>query len=1162
MLKENQILSELLDGVTKWSELKGKLEEHNTIQTETTSKKTLAGKIFECFSKHYFLTVPDKKDFYKNVWYYEEIPNRVKEHLKLPSIDHGIDLLLEDIYGKYHAVQCKFKNDESKSLSWSGDKIANVFALGTNCDKVIVFSNSSDVTKVAKAFSDKYEQILNDSLLELNEEYFQIIHQLAKGNNPPELEKYTPRKHQKTAISKTVSHLKNNSRAQLILPCGAGKSLTSLWIKESLEAKSTLVLVPSLALLKQIKTDWARHKSQAYKPLYVCSEKDIHKSDKDTPKVHTYEIGGPVTTDILEIKSFLQSDSHKIVFSTYQSIKAVSEACLSISRFSFDLTICDEAHRTAGSKEKNTYTLVHSNEKLPSKKRLYMTATPKVASTNLKSRLGEDYSLLCDMSNPEIYGEEAYRMSFGEAIQNKILVDYKIIGIGVSDKEIQKYIIKREYVNDVTAEELAHNFALDLVMRKHQAFHGLTFHSKVKLAQEFAQRHNQYFDNIYAESVNGKQTTTHRKKILEDFKNRERAIVSNARCLTEGVDVPTIDLIYFCDPKSSKIDIVQASGRALRKDPSGKKQMGLIVIPIFHHLDQDIEKEISQNPIFNHLIQVVRALCDQDERLEAEINKLSSSKGRRNSRIQIDHSLAETEKIIQLEGLETKLKNTLFDTIIEKNKTPESRWKDNYEKLKDYFSENKNSDVPARYKKDKSLGNWVVAQRVRYKSNKLSKKQIDKLNELEFNWDGNEDIFELFIQKLLEFKSKYGHTNVPIRNKEFPRLGTWTNKYRVILNNGSLQEDGNITHKGSSLSKTQQIRLEEIGFRKKANLNDWESYYNQLKEHYQKYGNSAPKQADYPELYGWVFRIRKGRQLITKEQKKELEKIDFNFESTRSKRESWDITFQKLLLYKEEHGHCQVPRGYSDSTLANFVARNRFLINNNKISEDRLKKLNSIEFDTKRNNSDPWLNRFQELKIYFDNHGSCDVKKDDDPSLYSWILIQRGRFKKSKLSDEQIENLNSLNFIWNPKVETSGGLNKWNEKFEELKAYKAKFGHVNVPQLNPDYKSLGRWLNDQRTRKKGKLSGTKRIYLESEKVIKLNSLGVVWDIKEHEWSLKLSELEIFYKKNGHFNVKQSDPDFKGLYNWLHKIKKKGTSEAKRERLSSIGYPIEEIKIEQ
>jgi superfamily II DNA or RNA helicase len=898
MIKEKQILIELLQGVTKWSELKNRLENYNTSQTETTTKKTLAGRIFECFSKYYFLIDPEKKDLYQNVWNYEEIPQKIKETLKLPQIDHGIDILLEDIDGKFHAVQCKFKNDESKSLSWSGDKIANVFALGTNCEKIIVFSNVSDVTKVAKAFTSKYEQILNDTLLDLTEEIFEKIYEFAKGNKPAELKKHKPREHQKIAISKVVTHLNKNDRGQLILPCGAGKTLTSLWIKEALNSKVTLVLVPSLALLKQIKNDWARHKNQKYRPLYVCSEKDINKNDIDSPTVHTYEIGGPVTTNANEIKSFLERDFEKIVFSTYQSIMAVSEACLQIEGFMFDLIICDEAHRTAGSSKKNTFTLVHDNQKLPSIKRLYMTATPKVASASLKTKLGEDYSFLCDMSNPEIYGTEAYRMSFGEAIKKGILVDYKIIGIGVTDKDIKKYIQEREFIGQITAEDLAHNFALNLVMNKYEAFHGLTFHSKVILAQEFAKRHEKYFDNIYAESVNGKQTTTYRKKVLDEFKNSSKGIVSNARCLTEGVDVPTIDLIYFCDPKSSKIDIVQASGRALRKDPTGKKKQGLIVVPIFHHIDQDVEQEISNNPIFNYLIQVVRSLCDQDERLEAEINKLSSKKGKRtNSRIEIDFSDEETERIIKLEGLEKKIKDTLFDIIIEKNRTPASRWNDNYERLKEYYNDQGHSNIPARYKLDKTLATWVVRQRVSNNKKVLSEEQFDKLELLDFDWNPKKKVFDEFCIRIVEFEKIYGHTNVPIQSTDFPKLGKWTNKYRNIINKGIPQSDGSIKVKEGSLSKNQIEKLEKLGFNKRVRSRSWMDFFKKLKKFYDKNGHLNITQTQSYSLYHLISRIRKNQSDLTLEQRKLLESIGFNFLT------KTEAKYVALDLFFKQHGH-------------------------------------------------------------------------------------------------------------------------------------------------------------------------------------------------------------------------------------------------------------------
>lgn len=1642
MQNTNQILTELLEGVKKWSDLKPKLEDYNTSKTNKTAKKTIAGKIFEFFSKYYFETNPEKIDLYSKVWIYEEIPLEIKNRLSLPSIDHGIDILLETIEGEYHAVQCKFKNDESKKLSWSGDKIANVFGSGIKCDKIIVFSNASSVTNTAKGYDEIYEEILNDKLLDITTEDFSRILDKAKGNRPKELIKFSPLEHQKIAIDKVVKHFKNQERAQLILPCGAGKTLTSLWIKEKIKAKTTLVMVPSLALLKQIKNDWARHKNDFYKPLYVCSEKDIDKGNSDETVTHGYEIGGPVSTNPKNVVSFLIKSGNKTVFSTYQSIAVVEEACNQLPNFKFDCIICDEAHRTAGSSKSNTFTIIHDNNRIPGLKRLYMTATPKVVSTSQKTKLGEDYDLLCDMSNPEKFGEEAHRMSFGEAIDLGILVDYKIVGIGVTDEQVQKYIIEREYIDKVTVEELAHNFALEMVMNKYKAFHGLTFHSKVDFAKDFAIRHKNFFEGIYSNSVNGKQSTTHRKIVLDEFKNSPKGIVSNARCLTEGVDVPTIDLIYFCDPKSSKIDIVQAAGRALRVDREGEKKLGYIVVPIFHQLGDNIEQEIKKKPIFNYLIQVIRSLCDQDERLEAEINQIASKKGKRtSSKIEVNFGDNEVEKIVKLEGLETRIKDVLFDEIIEKTrnfwevmflqlldfkeenghldvsrsynpqlcnwiyeqrrqnrggklnptkkkklneigfdwKSEEFRdetdydeiWWDSYIKVEAYYKKNGNSDIPARYHEDKPLGTWVVAQRAKRRKNELNQDRIDLLDELDFSWDAKVKIFDQFCQKLIEFKEKYGHTNVPTISEDFPKLGKWTNKYRSIINNGELQPNGSIKYGGSYLSKKEMEKLKSLGFKNSVRITRWEDYYEDLKEFYDKHGHSRPIQSEEPQLYYWVYKNRKNQEDLTDEQIKLLEALDFDFsfdskfsrsgstqnwmerltqlnlfkdeyenfeitpenevfdglhdwlvyqrrlfnnetldpekikklisigldfnkdflphteqewekkfeavkkfyegtgsffisstdlenrpllswlryqkklekegdldeekkkrllelgysfthsyrgrgnnskprneaqwlqklaelkeyseqhdtflipksneayahlipwvqyqkklwredslssereakllsigfsfeENYRGKtfnslgqiteekhptddvwlenlnnlkdyydehktwlipsdtedfkslkawlqyqrqlfrnnklhkdkisklteigysfdldfrgrkpqnnliewgekleelsfyyskyntflipksltkyqdlkkwlveqkrlfkndrltteqleqlnkigysfevnyqgrkfefevnpnsrptktktpntsRDSWEQTYLKLLNYKISKGHCNVPRSYENKTLANFVAKNRYLFNKGELETEKIEKLKLLQFEFTAPKINAWDKKFEELKAFFEQKGHSNYQKSDgNPSIYHWILAQRVNMRKNKLDSDQIAKLNSIKFIWEPN--SKGGSprdDEWFEKLIELKKYKEEFGHVNVSQVDPLYKKLGRWLNDQRVNKKGR-KNTKGeiIYLSKEREAFLEELGVIWDMKEHEWDLKLNQLKEFHSKYGHFNVTQSTQDFNALYYWLYKIRKTGTTKSKKDRLSSIGYPVNEI----
>ena len=285
--------------------------------------------------------------------------------------------------------------------------------------------------------------------------------------------------------------------------------------------------------------------------------------------------------------------------------------------------ICDEAHKTAGSKE-TEFSIIHNNKKIPVRKRLYMTATPRIVSEVVKSRYGKDIiKKLADMNDIDVFGAEFHRMSFAEAINRKILVDYKIIAIGVTDKEIKKAIRERQFVSknnrSIPVDEIANNYALQKVMKKYKANHAITFHSSVSRAKMFLERHQEIFPGIYADHVNGKQTTNDRSLKLDEFRNEKTAIMTNARCLTEGIDIPAIDCVYFCDPKYSKIDIVQASGRALRQPQDGnKKKYGYIVVPIFHREKRKLEQAIDES-VFKSILNVVRALADQDERLEEEI---------------------------------------------------------------------------------------------------------------------------------------------------------------------------------------------------------------------------------------------------------------------------------------------------------------------------------------------------------------------------------------------------------------------------------------------------------------------------------------------------------------------------------------------------------------
>lgn len=221
----------------------------------------------------------------------------------------------------------------------------------------------------------------------------------------------------------------------------------------------------SLALLRQIKNEWSKQRKIVYQYLCVCSETDIDKDTTDTLVTHTYEIDTRVTTDSEHVKSFLSKPfEEKVIFSTYHSLPVIANAIQGLS-FEFDFTFCDEAHKTAGVGN-NKFSLVHNNNRIPSKYRLYATATPRIVKESLKKKLGDDLKYAYDMNDPETFGYEFHRMTFKDAIEEEILVDYKIVAIGVNSDELKEYIEQRRFIDkNISIDELANNYALDHVMK-------------------------------------------------------------------------------------------------------------------------------------------------------------------------------------------------------------------------------------------------------------------------------------------------------------------------------------------------------------------------------------------------------------------------------------------------------------------------------------------------------------------------------------------------------------------------------------------------------------------------------------------------------------------------------------------------------------------------
>jgi superfamily II DNA or RNA helicase len=1151
MTEYKNILTEMIKDKETWRELKHELSKYNVHSKETAEKDTRAGKIFEVFIKLYFLVSPTEKDNFKNVWLFEETPLEVRNKLNLGNQDYGVDLVLHDIEDQYFVLQCKYKNDESSKLNWSADKIANLFAFCPNANGYIVFSNAIDLDNVSKTRHNNFTFYGVANLNEIEKETFRSIYSFLAENQLLSRTLYNPLPHQEIAINECTQWFTEveESRGQLILPCGAGKTFTALWIKEKLQSKNTLVLVPSLALLRQIKNEWLKQRKNIYQYLCVCSETDIDKDTTDTLVTHTYEIDTRVTTNSEYVKSFLLKPfQEKVIFSTYHSLPVIADAIRETS-FEFDFTFCDEAHKTAGVGN-NKFSLVHNNNRIPSKYRLYATATPRIVKESLKKKLGDDLKYAYDMNDPDTFGYEFHRMTFKDAIEEEILVDYKIVAIGVNSDELKEYIEQRRFVDkNISIDELANNYALEHVMKKYNAKHGLTFHSRVKLAQEFANRHGQLFSNTKTFSVSGEQPTSYRNLVLEEFKNSEKAIVSNARCLTEGVDVPTIDLVYFCDPKNSKVDIVQAVGRALRKK-EGKK-IGLIVVPIYHSKKDEVENSISSGS-FKNLLQVIRSLCDQDERLQDEINLIAFGKGKRKSnKIDIISSsfLEEQDKII-LEGFEEKLRKSLFDQIIEKSSNNWDLW---FLNLKNYLESN-NQEYPSK-NDEKDLYNWIANQRNRKKNGTLKNEELRKLNSINFVWS----IIEWKWERMYSQFQEYSKDNEfpPCQGIDDEELVKWY-KYQT----SNIREN-------KIISKEQRRRFLAIAnrFVGPSNRKKWFEPYNDLVKfrlenptkwpQYVKGDNESIERKLY--IFCQIMRTRYRENDIDNFWFERMTEIDFNFEG---RTDNWTQFWQEIKEMLKTRNSISVEelggKAYS------WIFRNYKSYEEGTLSDYQSKKIEELKLDRFFKS---WEQTFGKIKEWVEENGKLP-KKTTQKDYHTWLGSQRLRYKNNRLNDRQIEALQTIEYDLDSKGKEKERA-RWIEMFENVSSFKIeneswpKFG---VEGLEGQ---MYNWCQAQRQAQAGTHSGGKRKPLQQWQVDKLESIGFHWaksNVNDEQWEQNFSEFKKHVDSNDNLSLPSMiNGEHNLLYRWFFNqriaFKENKVSKERLERFREIGIDLFEFKNE-
>ncbi|MBV2168571.1 MAG: DEAD/DEAH box helicase family protein [Bdellovibrio sp.] len=630
------------------------------------------GTSFERLMKSYLELDPLYQDQFKKVYLWGEWPH------KTTGQDYGIDLVAEGLDGEFTAIQCKFyaasyqvqKKDIDSFFNESG-KTFTVDGKKRSFARRIIISTSDN-------WSEPAEKSLQGQTIPVSRIHVRELEQspidwskfsLDKPEKLSLKEKKKLRPHQQEAIGKVIAGFKEGDRGKLIMACGTGKTFTALKLAEKVTKKEGLILflVPSISLLSQTLREWSAESETPFHAFAVCSDSKVGKHSEDISK---HDLSIPASTDATSLIKGLErvkkDKKMTVIFSTYQSIDVVSQAQKK-GLPEFDLIICDEAHRTTGvtlvDKEESHFVKVHEQKFIKGKKRIYMTATPRIFGDAAKTKADEAGAELCSMDDVSLYGPEFHRLGFGKAVSEHLLTDYKVLVLAIDESIIDPKFQKRfaDENQEIQLEDIAKIIGCwnglsklfvgeeaevedRLPMKRAVAFARAIKDSKQiasvfqNVVQEYIKK-NPQLDNVLnceLAHVDGTFNVLDRNAKLDWLKEEAPEntcrILTNARCLSEGVDVPALDAVLFLNPRDSMVDVVQSVGRIMRK-AEGKKY-GYVILPIGIPAGVPPDEALKDNKKYKVVWQVLQALRAHDDRFDAEINKIDLNKNK-SSMIQV-----------------------------------------------------------------------------------------------------------------------------------------------------------------------------------------------------------------------------------------------------------------------------------------------------------------------------------------------------------------------------------------------------------------------------------------------------------------------------------------------------------------------------------------------
>jgi superfamily II DNA or RNA helicase len=1052
--------------------------------SQLDSRPGVRGRQFERLCAWYLRNAPGYRERIRKVWLWSEWSGAW-------AADAGIDLVAEERDGRLWAIQTKAYDPSYAIKKADVDSFLSESSRPQFSYRLLIATTDRLGPTARRTLDSQREPVgyLLRSQLELAQVSWPTSPGDLRPRRPP---RKKPLPHVREAIKATVRGFADQERGQLIMACGTGKTLAALWIAERLGSNRTLVLVPSLSLLAQTLREWAANATQPFDYLAVCSDRTVVGEDDFVQ--HTAELGLPVTTDPDAIAAFLRRRGRRVLLATYQSSPQVAAAYQSRTPH-LDLAIADEAHRCAGRASREFATILDDG-RIKSRRRLFMTATPRFYTPRLRREAGLLDVEVASMDDESVFGPVLHRLTFGEAIERDLLSDYQVVVVGVDDETYRVWAERGEFVTRdgekiTDARTLAGEVALAKAMRKYDLRRVISFHSRVKTAREFSRdvpdviswmpARARPVGPIWTDHVSGAMSSGHRDRVLLRFRNLapgESGLLSNARCLSEGVDVPTLDGVAFIDPRRSATDIIQAVGRAIRKAPD--KTFGTIVLPVFIANDADPAEALSES-VFTHVWDVLKALRAHDDVLADELDELRRRLGARRG------SLCRPAKIrLDLpKGVSAKFASAFDVKLVEQTTASWEFWLGLLER---YVEQEGTSRVPADHVEGSyRLGQWINAQRAAHRIGELPHDRVARLSSLPgWSWAVFADNWELGFSHLVTFAERGGHarpTETAI-DEGFP-LGRWVALQRRVYRSST-----------RTLSASRVKRLEELpGWSWNPSETQWEKGFRHLTRFAKREGHAQvarfEKEDGFP-LGHWVSAQRTARRRgrLGAEREALLEALPGWTWTPLDV--AWETGFEHLARFVAREGHAdvlgiQVEDGF---LLGRWVSAQRQAQRKQTLDGSRVRRLVELPGWTWDPAKAFWETAYAVLVRFSDREGHARVPSshdEDGVKLGSWVAAQRVARRRGQLSGERIARLEALpGWHWEVRKE------RWEKGFAHLKHFVATHRHARVPikAVDGDFK-LGQWVTVQRSAfRLGRLSQAQIARLE-------NLPGWTWNAALH-----------------------------------------------------------------